>query len=138
MLRQLYPPASFRPDGIVGLWAGADVEWIAPHRSFHLIEWSEDDSNGFSAPAWAARGPDCDVLLLVSRFHFTPTQARFEWLIDNVVLGGRRSGSGPWTDKRIDAEIASEGAVEVVRVAYGRGSPEFRRAALALVGGTEA
>lgn len=83
----------------------APVPTVAPYRGFTLLELDERDGCGFYTREFAARGPDGDVLLDVSRFFFTPTSERFAWLVDN---GFPRAPSiGPWCDAQIDAAIAA-------------------------------
>lgn len=68
-----------------------------------LHTYPEDDGDGFSTPAYIARGAERDVMLGVSRFRFTPTQDRFDWLVQ---AGFPRCPKGSWTDMEIDAEKA--------------------------------
>ncbi len=87
------------------------VEGIEPHLGYILLETSEDDSDGFSFPVWFAwDGEDCH-LLHVSRFKFTPTQDRFNWMVEwgfpttHIVGGGYR---GQFTNDLLDALIRGE------------------------------
>ena len=78
---------------------------VEPYRGFTLLELDERDGDGFYTREFAARGPDGDVPLNVSRFFFTPSNARFAWLVDNGFPPS--PGIGPWCDAQIDAAIAA-------------------------------
>ena len=90
--------------------AATAVPGIAPVDGYTLCAMPEDDGDGFTAQVYFARkhGPDypVDFHLDISRFSFTPTQARFVWLVRNGF--SRRPGIGPWDDRDIDREIARE------------------------------
>ncbi|MXP24842.1 hypothetical protein GRI39_02115 [Altererythrobacter indicus] len=77
---------------------------IAEYRGFTLWFNTCRDDDGFLYKEWLAWGP-YGRLLPVSRFWFEPTQDRFNWLIDHVVMGEGHHGSGPLSDTEIDANI---------------------------------
>jgi hypothetical protein len=65
---------------------------------------------GYPEP-YIARGPAFDVLLSVSPHNFTPSQARFDWLVRSgfpTGVVGRFGAHGPLCDCSIDAAIAAE------------------------------
>lgn len=90
---------------------GVPVEGITPVGGWALFSYEEDDGDGFTTLGYIARGADLDVMLGLSRFRFTPTQARFAWLVRNsfpramVRPGGACS---PLDNNDIDAAIAAE------------------------------
>lgn len=87
------------------------VVGIEPVDGFLLIESEERDGDGFSYPVYQAVKDGETHQLHVSRFHFTPTQTRFDWLVrwgfPRAHLVGLSRG-GPLTDTMIDNAIAGE------------------------------
>lgn len=77
---------------------------IGAVQGWRLCELTEHDDDGFSRPGYIARSAERDVILNVSRFHFSPSQARFAWLVENGFP--RAAGCGPWTDIELDAQLA--------------------------------
>lgn len=93
-MSELYPAQGWGP-----------VEGIAPVDGWTLWSWPEHGHAAFHA----VQG-ECRVALGVSRFRFTPTQARFEWLVrSNFPLMIERDAGcvGPLTDSHIDGAIAA-------------------------------
>lgn len=80
------------------------VASIKPVQGWQLCELIEDDDDGFSRPSYVARSAERDVFLNVSRFHFSPSQARFAWLVEHGFPCA--SGCGPWTDIELDGQLA--------------------------------
>jgi hypothetical protein len=94
----LEPCYSYPADAVAG---------IAPVYGWSLLSFEEEDSNGFWRDCYIARRGDRSVLLDVSRFNFTPTQARFDWLVRNG-FPKRPTPKGGWFSVEIDARIAAE------------------------------
>ncbi|HUD92308.1 hypothetical protein [Sphingobium sp.] len=89
------------------LYPDPDIE---PYQGWALCCYLDDDNDGFTRLEYVARGPERDVHLPVSRFAFTPTQARFEWLVRNGFQSKATAHcTGPWDDHDIDAQLAAEG-----------------------------
>lgn len=86
--------------------AAAPVIWIEPYEGWSMWELVSQDGDRFFYSEYIARGTYGDVLLDVSRFHFTPTQERFDWFIRNQFPV--RRGIGPWDNSDIDWAIAHE------------------------------
>lgn len=84
----------------------APVSGIMAVDGWTLHAYDEWDSDGFWTDAWFARGAERDVALDVSRFHFSPSQERFAWLVRHDFP--RRRGIGPWDDTEIEHEMACE------------------------------
>lgn len=84
-------------------YCAAPVEDVAECDGWVLCSMPEDDSDGFTTTNYIARGPEVDRLLGISRFQFSPTQERFDWLVRS---GFPRCAKGSWTDAEIDAELA--------------------------------
>lgn len=80
-----------------------EVAGIAPVDGYSLFTYDELDGDGFVTPAYFARGPWRDVKLAVSRFQFTPTQGRFEFLVRNGFP--QFPGMGNWSDAEIDEAL---------------------------------
>lgn len=93
------------------------VSRIGPHKGWVLCWYDEGDSDGFRTPGYYALCPHGGVQTIQhSRFLFTPTQERFNWLVDNGFPSPREiNGSkGPWTDAEIDALIDDAHAASVL------------------------
>lgn len=86
------------------------VPGIEPYKGFTLHVEHDQDGDGFWFPCFYATGPGGTHYLHVSRFQFTPTQARFNWLVDWGFPTGRIVGGKdcPLTDTMIDGCIAGE------------------------------
>lgn len=83
---------------------GAPVPFIAPVDGWVLHTWTERDNCGFRYPEYAAvRGGEVRHLN-VSRFCFSPSQNRFEWLVRNGFPAS--PGTGPWDDTDIEMRMA--------------------------------
>lgn len=78
---------------------------IQPVEGWQLCSIVCQDGDGFDYDEFIARGPDRDVMLDVSRFRFTPTQDRFDWLVLNGFLP--RPTTGPWDNYDIDFALAA-------------------------------
>lgn len=90
---------------------GVPVDGIEPVDGWALYVYDERDLDGFGTDAYFARGPLRDVFLPVSRFHFTPTQARFAWLVNADFPPTIERPGGiftPWCDSDIDAHLLAE------------------------------
>lgn len=89
----------------------APVAGIEPVDGYLLIESEEQDGDGFWHPVYLAVKGEETHQLHVSRFNFTPTQERFDWLVrwgfPRAYLVGLSRG-GPLTDTIIDNAIAGE------------------------------
>lgn len=86
-----------------------EVDGVSPVDGWRLFTFDEPDGDGFSTPAYFARGPWRDVMLPVSRFSFTPTQGRFEFLVRNGFPFFPERGN--WTDDVIDNALMGGVAV---------------------------
>lgn len=82
------------------------IDWIDPVDGWQLYSFVGYDSDGFHRPEYAARRGADEVPLDVSRFRFTPSNARFAWLVRNGFPP--RPAFGPWDDTDIEARIAGE------------------------------
>ncbi len=87
---------------------GRVVGPIHPCDGWTLMLTEEWDNDGFVTDLYYARSDAEDRLIEHSRFDFTPTQARFDWIVRNGFP--RCPGGGPWTDTLIDAAVAAGGA----------------------------
>lgn len=83
---------------------GAPVEGIAPVDGWALHTWTERDGDGFHYSEFAAVRGDEVRHLNVSRFRFSPSQARFEWLVRNGFPRG--PGVGAWDNADIEMRMA--------------------------------
>ena len=84
----------------------APVAFIEPVAGWSLMEATNYDSDGFSYPDYyAVRGEEARMLD-VSRFRFTPSQARFAWLVENGFPP--RPTLGPWDDTDIEMRLSVE------------------------------
>lgn len=85
----------------------APVAFIEPVNGWSLMEAVNYDGDGFSYPDYyAVRGAEAR-LLDTSRFRFTPSQARFAWLVENGFPP--RPTLGPWDDTDIEMRMAVPG-----------------------------
>lgn len=76
---------------------------IEPVNGWQLCALTERDGDGFDYQTYIARNAECDVILSVSRFRFTPSQDRFAWL---VRAGFPASPNiGPWDDTDIEMRM---------------------------------
>lgn len=80
----------------------APVDGIASIDGWTLWSAPVLDSDGFEAPFFFARSAERDVSIHASRFCFTPTTGRFEWLVRN---GFPAPKGGPWHDFEIDEAL---------------------------------
>ena len=88
-------------------WPGmSPVPGVQPVDGWELLTRDEQDGDGFWSAYYVARGPERDELLDVCRFRFSPSQARFAWLVRNGFPP--RPAFGPWDDRDIEAAIAAE------------------------------
>lgn len=94
--------------------AAAPVVWIEPYEGWSMWELVSRDGDGFFYSEYIARCIEGDVVLDVSRFNFTPTQERFDWLVRNEFPA--RRGTGPWDDADVDWGIAHEVGTDVFTV----------------------
>jgi hypothetical protein len=85
---------------------GALVPGFEPCEGWSLMWTEEEDGDFFLTDLYFARSDTEDRLIHHCRFDFTPTQARFDWLVRN----GFPSTRGSWTDAKIDAAIECEAA----------------------------
>jgi hypothetical protein len=77
---------------------------IAPIGGWQLYRFDEFDGDGFKTAGYTAQRGDEEVRLNVSRFRFTPSQARFAWLVEN---GFPHSPNfGPWDDTDIEMRMS--------------------------------
>lgn len=86
------------------------VHGIDPVDGWHLLVLRDSESH-WDPSEYAAARPDQVVLLGVSRWRFTPSQARFEWLVRNGFpsMAKRLGGCAtPLDDEDIDAALAGE------------------------------
>lgn len=90
-------------------YIGVEVPGIAPCDGWALKAYPEDDGDSFTTTGYVAVRDDVVVLLRHSRFEFTPTQARFDYLVLNDFP--RAPGGGPWTNAKIDRAIVGLKAV---------------------------
>lgn len=84
-------------------FGAAPLLHIATADGWQLCEVDCDRGREFAV----IRGEECKFLG-VSRFHFTPTQARFEWLVGNGFTGSTLRPHGvrtPIDDEDIDAAL---------------------------------
>jgi hypothetical protein len=72
-----------------------------------LFEADEWDGDGFLTTRYFARGPVEDIHLNASRFNFEPTDARFQWLINNDFGRGLKACS-PFNSDDIDIAMARQ------------------------------
>lgn len=86
--------------------AHARVDHVDPVDGWSLHSYPYMDGEGFWRDEYAARRGDAEVPLDVSRFRFTPSQARFAWLVRNGFPP--RPAFGPWDDTDIEARIQQE------------------------------
>lgn len=87
------------------------VPGIDPVDGWALRIVEQEDGDGFWYSEYIARSAESDRFLHVSRFDFTPTQARFAWLVENGFPQRPKSEMGtlgPWTDEGIDAAMAAD------------------------------
>jgi hypothetical protein len=80
------------------------ITTIDPVDGWRLFKVEAEDSDGFWYPDWFAARDQQEVLLDVSRFRWSPSQARFAWLVENGFPP--RPALGPWDDTDIEARIA--------------------------------
>jgi hypothetical protein len=99
----------------------ARISHIEPHKGWSLYSFDMLDGDGFWRPEYFAACKTAGMVLPVSRFNFEPTQARFNWLVDNVVLGKGTRGVGPLTNADIDCPDQSLPA-KVARAFLGAGA----------------
>ncbi|KPL67439.1 hypothetical protein SZ64_04565 [Erythrobacter sp. SG61-1L] len=86
------------------------VPGIDPVDGWVLVEDEEQDGDGFWRPVYDAVRGDERQRLGVSRWRFTPTQARFAWMVRSGFPMMFRAPSGclaPFHDEVIDAAIAA-------------------------------
>jgi hypothetical protein len=89
---------------LVTLTSMVPVAFIEPVAGWALMEAPNYDGDGFSyLDYYAVRGNETR-LLDVSRFRFSPSQARFAWLIENGFPP--RPTLGPWDDTDIEMRMA--------------------------------
>jgi hypothetical protein len=84
---------------------------IAPVDGWALYVGDYDDGDGFHSPYFVAvRGTE-QRLLRVSRFFFTPTQMRFDWIVRHGFPHGTigaRGAMGPLGNAEIDEGLIAE------------------------------
>ena len=80
------------------------LEHIAPVQGWQLCELDGRYHRGRWIVDYIARSADRDVVLNVSRFRFTPSQARFAWLVENGFPAS--PNIGPWDDTDIEMRLA--------------------------------
>lgn len=81
----------------------APVPGVASIDGWTLWSAMVPDSDGFEEPMFFARSAERDVTLRVSRFAFTPTTGRFEFLVRNGFPSP--ANCGPWHDDEIDEAL---------------------------------
>lgn len=86
---------------------------ILPCAGWTLMMTEEWDSEGFVTDLYYARSDAEDRLIHHSRFDFSPTQARFDWLVRNGFP--HSPGGGPWTSVLLDAAMDPELAPSFAR-----------------------
>jgi len=89
------------------------VPGIEPRDGWALFTFDYEDGDGFTSPAYVARHADGRRQLLnVSRFVFTPTQKRWDWLVGHGFPAGAivpsTGARGPLDDIIIDNAIAAD------------------------------
>ena len=86
------------------LLSAVPLDCIPAVDGWQLCQMTEQDRDGFDYPVYVARSADRDVILDVSRFRFTPSAARFAWLVRNGFPA--RPAFGPWDDTDIEMRMA--------------------------------
>lgn len=86
---------------------GSPVPGIAPAFGYQLMQFDEVDGERFVTTGYFARGIDGDVSINHSRFHFHPTQARFDALAAVGFPHAIGKGIGPISDRDVDALIVA-------------------------------
>ena len=81
------------------------VEGVEPVDGWFLLATEERDGDGFTHPEYFAFKDRSYRCLPVSRFDFTPNQARFAWIVERDFTGGL---FGPLTDAAIDCAIDAQ------------------------------
>jgi hypothetical protein len=80
------------------------VPGIEPVQGWQLCELVEFDRSGFRSTTYIASSADQDVVLNLSRFRFTPSQARFAFLVEHGFPAS--PNIGPWDDTDIEMRLA--------------------------------
>ena len=83
----------------------SDIEHV---DGWVLYQYDDEDSDGFTTTGYFASDGQRDVFIDHCRFHFCPTQERFEYLVRHGFP--RRIGIGPLQNKHIDEAICAERA----------------------------
>lgn len=95
------------PRPYVRFYTAAPVDGVAPVDGWTLCRFDDLDSDGFWTTEYVARSDATDVHLDVCRFRFTPSQARFDWLVRHD-FPARPNPFGGWDDGDIEGRIAAE------------------------------
>lgn len=84
------------------------AEHVAQHRGYQLVESREHPGDQLPYSIWWAWDGAQMRLIDVSCYNFTPTQARFNWLVEAGFPNARALGlsrGGPLTNTMIDRAI---------------------------------
>lgn len=78
---------------------------VFTHGAWECREGDYEDGDGFTTTEWTAHNRETGErrLMQLSRFHFTMTEARWRWLVENDFP--RPPGKGPWSGSEIDARM---------------------------------
>lgn len=89
------------------------VDGIEPFQGWSLLQYDDEDCDGFITPGYFASNGEREVWFDHCRFHFSPTQERFEYLVRRGFP--RLGGIGPTNNCHIDTAIRNERALAHAR-----------------------
>lgn len=100
--------SSLRGRGVLAHWlhTWAEVPGIEPVDGWVMLVRDFQDDEGFWRPDYIAVRGLWERDLPVSRFHFTPTNSRFYFLVSTGF--GHSPTIGPWSDQEIDEAISAD------------------------------
>lgn len=86
------------------------VREIEPVDGWQLYRLEVEDGDRFASYEYFAARDDEEIHLPVSRFHWSPSQDRFAWLVRNRFPARPGKILAPWDDTEIEVMIALENA----------------------------